>query len=195
MLIIKDISAQTQEQVEKMLENIGWDYRMTLYVRAIMELEIFSESSTTNIQKKFYKECKKEICYYITLNQRAHAFYFQEKETKGFRGKQKNDFSIFKISLAYNLFVSIYACTHQIQQTANQNINSQQDFKQQSQNVIKLKPDCLLSEKRQKPLWIDHPPQNNNYLYGIGIAPKQIPVTNQIQAAKILAMREISQQI
>jgi len=104
-------------------------------------------------------------------------------------------FQFLKLVSHITLFVSIFACTHQIQQTANQNINSQQDFKQQSQNVINPKSACLLSEKRQKPLWIDHPPQNDNYLYGIGIAPKQIPVTNQIQSAKILAMREISQQI
>jgi len=32
-------------------------------------------------------------------------------------------------------------------------------------------------------------------LYGIGVAPIQNSISNQIQATKILAMREISQQI
>jgi len=54
---------------------------------------------------------------------------------------------------------------------------------------------CLLTEKRKKPSWINQPPQNDHYLYGIGIAPRQKSVTNQIQAAKILATRNISQKI
>ncbi|KPA09673.1 hypothetical protein MHK_010121 [Candidatus Magnetomorum sp. HK-1] len=57
------------------------------------------------------------------------------------------------------------------------------------------KPSCPLSEIKVRPSWIDHPPQNEQYLFGIGIAPQQRPVSNQIQAARILAMRDITQQI
>jgi len=108
----------------------------------------------------------------------------------------KKIFFQFLKSFSYiNLFVCIFACTHHIQHTKNKNIYSQHEIKQQRQNVIIPKTTCLLCEKRQKPLWIEHPPQNDNYLYGVGVAPMQIPVANQIQAAKILAMRDISQQI
>jgi len=54
------------------------------------------------------------------------------------------------------------------------------------------KKGCRLIEYRQKPLWIDNPPHNDSHLYGIGVAPAQLPKSNQIQAAKILAMNDIS---
>jgi len=104
-------------------------------------------------------------------------------------------FQFFKFFSYIYLFICIFACSHHIQQTKNKNIYSQHEIKMQRQKVINSKSACLLSEKRQKPLWIEHPPQSDNYLYGVGIAPIQIPVANQIQAAKILAMRDISQQI
>jgi hypothetical protein len=63
-----------------------------------------------------------------------------------------------------------------------------------TQSYLKKEP-CHFKENKPRPSWIDQPPQNDQYLYGIGIAPKQSPVSNQIQAAKILAMRDISQQI
>jgi len=101
--------------------------------------------------------------------------------------------------LCVNLSIFIFACVPQIQQTVNPKINSQLKIKnkieQQIQNVNPQKPACHLTEKRLKPHWIEEQPQNEHYLYGIGIAPKQISVSNQIQAAKILAMRDISQQI
>jgi len=54
---------------------------------------------------------------------------------------------------------------------------------------------CNLKESKPRPSWIDHPPNSNHVRYGVGAAPMQTPVTKQIQAAKILAMRDISQQI
>jgi hypothetical protein len=54
---------------------------------------------------------------------------------------------------------------------------------------------CHLSETKIRPSWIDHQPNSSQYLYGVGSAPKQTPVFRQIQAARILAMRNISQQI
>ncbi|MBF0453058.1 MAG: LPP20 family lipoprotein, partial [Candidatus Magnetomorum sp.] len=54
---------------------------------------------------------------------------------------------------------------------------------------------CQLTETGPRPSWIDTPPQNDQYLFGIGIAPKQNPLSNQIHAARILAMRDITQQI
>jgi len=102
-------------------------------------------------------------------------------------------FILLKILLNLTLLICIFACSHHIQQTEKLNINTQ--VKQQYLQDEHQKTNCLLTEQKQKPIWIENPPQNDNYLYGIGIAPIQSPVTNQIQAAKILAMREISQQI
>jgi len=103
-------------------------------------------------------------------------------------------FILIKILLNLTLLIiCIFACSHPIQQTEKMNINTQ--VKQQCLQDEHQKTNCLLTEEKQKPIWIDNPPQNDNYLYGIGIAPIQSTVTNQIQAAKILAMREVSQQI
>jgi len=94
-----------------------------------------------------------------------------------------------------NMFFCIFACTHQTHQVANPTIKEHHKIEQQSSNMYHYNPDYALTEKSPKPSWIDNPPQNERFLYGIGIAPKQKPVSNQIQAAKILAMRDITQQI
>jgi PBP1b-binding outer membrane lipoprotein LpoB len=57
------------------------------------------------------------------------------------------------------------------------------------------KTPCHLSETKSRPSWIDHPVNSSQYLFGVGSAPKQTPVFRQVQAARILAMRGISQQI
>jgi len=54
---------------------------------------------------------------------------------------------------------------------------------------------CHLTETKPRPIWIDHPPKTDQFLFGVGAAPKQMPVSRQIQAARILAMRDISSQI
>ena len=54
---------------------------------------------------------------------------------------------------------------------------------------------CSLTENSPRPSWIDQLPQNNRQIFGMGVAPRQSPMSRQIQAAKILAMRDISQQI
>jgi len=54
---------------------------------------------------------------------------------------------------------------------------------------------CDLKETKPRPSWIDHPPNSRQFIYGVGIAPRQSPVSRQVQAARILAMRDISQQI
>jgi len=59
----------------------------------------------------------------------------------------------------------------------------------------KISAPCNLIETKPRPSWIDHPPHSMHHLYGVGIAPRQSPVSRQVQAARILAMRDISQQI
>ena len=54
---------------------------------------------------------------------------------------------------------------------------------------------CHLTETKPRPSWIDHPPKTDQYLFGVGAAPRQEPVSNQIKAGRILAMQDISSQI
>ena len=91
------------------------------------------------------------------------------------------------------LFILIFfiaGCITQVEYIPEKTTTKQNQIKQPSQP-----PPCHLTENKPRPSWIDNPPQNSQYLFGIGVAPKQSPVSNQIQAARILAMRDISQQI
>jgi hypothetical protein len=54
---------------------------------------------------------------------------------------------------------------------------------------------CHLNETKPRPSWIDHPPKTDQFLFGIGAAPKQMPISRQIHAARTLAMGDISSQI
>jgi hypothetical protein len=58
-LIIKDVQAMTQSQAERILETLGWDYKITSYIRSIIEIEIFNNLSPTEIQQKFIEECQR----------------------------------------------------------------------------------------------------------------------------------------
>jgi hypothetical protein len=73
--------------------------------------------------------------------------------------------------------------------------NLPESQKQEAMKQKISKTPCHLSETKSRPSWIDHPPSSSQYLYGIGSAPKQTPAFRQVQAARILAMRGISQQI
>ena len=54
---------------------------------------------------------------------------------------------------------------------------------------------CHLTETNPRPTWIDHPPKTDQFFFGIGAAPKQMPISRQIHAARTLAMGDISSQI
>jgi len=54
---------------------------------------------------------------------------------------------------------------------------------------------CYFKESRVRPDWIDKPPYDDLYLYGVGSAPIQSSVLMQIKAAKIIANNEIALQI
>ena len=54
---------------------------------------------------------------------------------------------------------------------------------------------CYFQESRTMPDWIEKPPHDNFYIYGVGAAPKQSSVLMQIKAAKILAKNDIALQI
>jgi hypothetical protein len=72
----------------------------------------------------------------------------------------------------------------------------QKDLQKETQHHINKKNEpCNLTENKPRPAWIDQLPNSKRQLFGIGVAPKQSPVSRQLQAAKILAMRDISQQI
>ena len=92
-------------------------------------------------------------------------------------------------------FCCLSACVSNFQNGKKAHIVYQVE-KQQNVNYYS-QPDknCHLKEKKLRPFWIDNPPQNDQYFFGIGVAPKQMPLSNQIKAAKILAMQDITQQI
>ena len=101
--------------------------------------------------------------------------------------KQKNIHMI--ICLTISIFISACASQAPIVSTMPK-----------LEETPKVKPkstenSCHLTETRPRPSWINHPPKTDQFLFGIGAAPKQMPISRQIQAAKILAMRDISQQI
>ena len=96
------------------------------------------------------------------------------------------------------LIFLITGCIQQVQQRPDSFVTKAKDNHPISPEPAKPvfnKPLCQLTESKQRPSWIDNPPQNNQYLFGMGLAPQQSPVSNQIQAARILAMRDIAQQI
>ena len=106
--------------------------------------------------------------------------------------QRKIDICIIKQAIIISILLYILACTSHINQAKELTINQHQKIEQ---HLEPQKQICPLTEKRTKPLWIVHPPHNDHILYGIGVAPRQNHISNQVQAAKILAMRDISQQI
>ncbi|KPA14819.1 hypothetical protein MHK_004975 [Candidatus Magnetomorum sp. HK-1] len=91
------------------------------------------------------------------------------------------------------VFCCIFGCI-------SQNQLSESDFEKKHPNktqhdINKNKESCHLTENKPRSSWIDQLPQSNGQLFGMGVAPKQHPISRQIQAAKNLAMRDISQQI
>jgi hypothetical protein len=106
---------------------------------------------------------------------------------------------MFRITYRQALYLMIVLCFIGCQTLPHQKTQASTTIlKKEKEKMIPShvkKEPCHFKENKPRPSWIDQPPQNNQYLYGIGVAPKQSPVSNQIQAAKILAMRDISQQI
>jgi len=99
------------------------------------------------------------------------------------------------IYLTLTLLFSFLGCTNQIHDVIQKEVTVQKLKEIKSKKKLQSYPKCHLKENKPRPSWIDLPPQNDEYIFGIGVAPKQLPVSNQIRAAKYLAMQDISQQI
>jgi hypothetical protein len=88
------------------------------------------------------------------------------------------------------LFCWLFGCIPQ-----NQILDSdfEKGMQTDPQNSIDEKSEpCHLTENKPRPSWIDQIPQSKQQLFGMGVAPRQ---PKQKQVAKILAMRDITQQI
>jgi hypothetical protein len=72
---------------------------------------------------------------------------------------------------------------------------TQEETQSTTSKQKEFKTPCLLKETKPRPSWVDNPVNSNTHIFGVGAAPKQDPVSRQIQAARILAMRNISEQI
>ena len=94
------------------------------------------------------------------------------------------------IILCVTIALFIAGCIPQTPKVPLPKTETAPQIKQESQEKS-----CHLSETNPRPSWIDHPPKTDQFLFGVGAAPKQMPVSRQIQAARILAMRDISSQI
>jgi len=62
-------------------------------------------------------------------------------------------------------------------------------------NELNNKSICYFQSNKIKPSWVENPIIDSQYLYGVGIAPEQKPLTKQYKAAEIIAKNEISKQI
>jgi len=94
------------------------------------------------------------------------------------------------IILCVTIALFIAGCIPQTPKVPLPKTETAPQIKQESQEKS-----CHLNETKPRPTWIDHPPKTDQFLFGVGAAPKQMPVSRQIQAARILAMRDISSQI
>ncbi|CAN2040805.1 Flagellar assembly protein T N-terminal domain-containing protein [Candidatus Magnetomoraceae bacterium gMMP-15] len=59
VLIVRDVQAHMQNQVEKLITDLGWKYRISRQTGTFMELELFSESDPTSVKKIFRRALKK----------------------------------------------------------------------------------------------------------------------------------------
>jgi len=92
--------------------------------------------------------------------------------------------------------IFIFGCISKDQLKNSDFENKLQPELKEYQHIINNKNEpCQLKEHRLRPSWIDKLPKSNRQLFGMGAAPKQTPVSKQVQAAKVLAMNNISQQI
>jgi hypothetical protein len=59
VLMIRDVPLSTQDQIEDILTNLGWQYRISAQTGTYMEIEIFTAIDPTNVRRDFREEYKK----------------------------------------------------------------------------------------------------------------------------------------
>jgi imidazole glycerol phosphate synthase subunit HisF len=59
VLMIRDVPLSTQDQIEDLLDELGWEYRISSQTGTYMEVEVFSAGDPTSIRRIFRKASQK----------------------------------------------------------------------------------------------------------------------------------------
>lgn len=59
VLMIRDVPLSTQDQIEDLLDELGWEYRISSQTGTYMEVEVFSAGEPTSVRRIFRKESQK----------------------------------------------------------------------------------------------------------------------------------------
>lgn len=83
-LILRNIGSKNQTKVERMLEDIGWKFRIGRQTGNYLEVEIFSEADPTTVRKTFRDAVEKSGMDLTASEMAGSRVIFDGKETGGY---------------------------------------------------------------------------------------------------------------
>ncbi len=84
VLILRNIGSKTQTKVERMLEDIGWKFKIARQTGKYLEVEIFSEADPTTVRRTFRDAVEKAGIDLSAAEMAGSRVTFDGKETGGY---------------------------------------------------------------------------------------------------------------
>ena len=84
LLVLRNVTTQDQDKMERLLENIGWKYRVSRQTGTYMEFEIFSEADPTSVRRVIRDETQKAGLVLTPSEMAGNRVMFDGKAKGGF---------------------------------------------------------------------------------------------------------------
>jgi len=84
VLILRNVGSKNQTKIERMLEDIGWKFRISRQTGKYLEVEIFSEADPTTVRKTFRDAVEKAGLDLTASEMAGSRVTFDGKETGGY---------------------------------------------------------------------------------------------------------------